>query len=197
MGFVPRVESETLQVTREGHFHLTLRPEELWELLALLYFAQGLEEEYEGTVFEGRAQSLIERLGHDVKDEYTPHYFIEPLLKAFTKNFEKLLGKRKDEEKRKLKKQVSRLLTRLPRSKEPERFSGENPTSDPAGVVKMLKYAIDREMQVKIHYIRSTGEEIDEVIEPESLQGERLYAYCPEHEEHHIYSVKRVAQAAI
>ena len=63
--------------------------------------------------------------------------------------------------------------------------------------MKLMKFAIEREMQVKIHYRRSTGDEVDEVIEPESLQGERVYAFCPDHNEHHTYAVSRVVQAAV
>ncbi len=197
MGFMPHVGSETLHVTGEGLFHLTLRPQELDEIMALLHFAQTLEDEFGGMIFENRLQPLIERLAQDAKGEHALNQQSDPLLKVFLRNFEKLSSKRMDEEKKKLRKQVTRLMSRIPRGDERPRYVGENPTSDPAGVARLMKYAVEHEIQVKIHYVRSTGEEMDEVIEPESLQGDRLYAYCPDHDEHHIYSVKRVAQAAI
>lgn len=197
MGFLPRVDSDTLHVTGEGLFHVTLRPEELYELLAVLDFAQGIEEDHDGGIFEERLRSLIERLTTDAKGDFNPEYYVKPLLKAFRANYERQIAKKKDDENRQLKKQVNRLLTRVPRRKDPAKFTGENPTSDPTGVTRLLKFAIDTEAQVKIHYQRSTGEEIDEVIEPESLQAGRLYAYCPESSEHHLYNVKRILQAAI
>lgn len=197
MGFMPRVASDTLHVTGEGLFHVTLRPEQLYELLAVLEFAQSLEEESDGGIFEERLRPLIECLTADAKGDYNPDYYVKPLLKAFRSNHEKQTSKKRDDEKRKLKKQVNRLLERVPRKREPARYTGENPTADPSGIMKLLKYAIETEAQVKIHYKRSTGEEIDEVIEPESLQGGRVYAFCPDQSEHHLYAVKRILQAAV
>lgn len=197
MGFLPHVVSDTVHITGEGLFHVTLRSEELHELIATLRFAQTLETELDGSIYEDKANSLLERLSHDIEGELNMNTFVEPLVAMFKKNYEKLIHRQKDDEKKKLKKQVNRLLTRVPRAREPECYPGENPTSDPAGVVKMLKYAIEHETQIKIHYLRSTGEEIDEVIEPESLKGERLYALCQEDDEHHIYYVKRIARVAI
>lgn len=197
IGFMPRVASETLHVTREELFHITLRPEELYQLLAVLNFAQDLEGDSPSAIFEDRVSALIERLSNDAKGDYNPDYYVEPLVKKFQLRHEKLTHKQRDEEKRRLKKQVNRLLTRVPRRREPIRYKGENPTSDPAGVVKLIKFAIEHEMQVKIHYQRSTGEEIDEVIEPESLQGSRIYAFCPQDDEHHIYTAKRIMKAAL
>ncbi len=197
IGFMARVASDTVHVTGEGLYHVTLRPEELYEMLAVLSFAQGLEEKHDGPIFENRIRPIVERLSQDVQGELNPDYYIEPLLKAFQKNYDQLIVKQRDDEKRKLKKQVSRLLTRVPRRREPIRYTGENPTSDSQGVVRLIKFAIEHEMQVKIHYRRSTGEEIDEVIEPESIQSRRIYALCPEQDEHHIYVVNRILQAAL
>lgn len=197
MGFMARVASDTVHVTGEGLFHVTLRPEELYEMLAVLSFAQGIEENSEGEIFEGRIRPIVERLSQDAQGDLNPDYYVEPLLKTFQKNYEQLVSKQRDDEKRKLKKQVNRLLTRVPRRREPIRYTGENPTSDPQGVVKLIKFAIEHEMQVKVHYHRSTGEDIDEVIEPESIQGGRIYALCPEQDEHHIYVVNRILQATL
>jgi hypothetical protein len=197
MGFMARVASDTVHVTGEGLFHVTLRPEELYEVLAFLSFAQHIEERYDGNIFEGRIRPIIEKLSQDAQGELNPDYYVEPLLKTFQRNYEQVIGKQQDDEKRKLKKQVNRLLTRVPRKREPIRYTGENPTSDPQGVIRLVRFAIEHEMQVKIHYRRSTGEEIDEVIEPESVQGQRIYALCPEQDEHHIYVVNRILQATL
>lgn len=197
MGFLAREASDSVHVTGEGLFHVTLRQTEFHDLLAILGFAQDLEDKMEGSIFEDRLRALLEKLESDIQGEFNPDHYVHPLLATFQNSYAKLTSKKKDEENRKLKKQVNRLLTRVPRRRESIRYGGENPTSDSKGVVKMFKFAIENEMQVKIHYLRSTGEEIDEVIEPESIQGRRVYALCPEHDEHHIYVVKRILQAAI
>lgn len=197
MGFVPHVASDTIHVTGEGMFHLTVRPEELYRALAVLEFAKSLEEDLGASIFDGHVEPLLERLSRDVGGEFSPSSFVEPLVAGFKKNHERLTSRKKDDENRKLKKQVNRLLTRVPRQKEPDRYDGENPASEHLAVVRLLKYAIEHEAPVKIHYLRSTGEAIDEVIEPESIKGERVYAYCKDHDEHHIYYVKRIEQAAI
>jgi hypothetical protein len=196
-GYLPRVSSDTLHVTGEGLFHVTMRPEELYELIATLMFCLSLEDDFGAVLFENRVQSLLERLSRDLRETHGSSAYIETLRKAFQSNFEKAFKQKRDDEKRKLKKQVNRLINRLPRDRPRRRYQGENPTSDGAGILKMLRFAIEHEKQVKIHYLRSTGERVDEVIEPESLQAGRVYGYCPDHDEHHIYSVKRIEQAAI
>jgi hypothetical protein len=197
MGFMPRVASDSLYVTGEGLFHVTLRPEELHQLLAVLHFAQAIQDDADGEIFDDRVQALLQRLAVESRGESNPDGYVEPLVKAFRQNYDKLLSKRRDEETRRLKKQVNRLLNRAPRRSRPVRFAGENPTATPAGVERLIKFAIEREMPVKIHYRRSTGQEIDEVIEPESLQGKRVYAFCPDNDQHHIYAVQRILQAAL
>lgn len=197
MGFMAQVASDAVHVTGENLFHVTLRPEELYQLLAILQFAQGLEDESDGEIFEGDLRPLLERLGGDANGQLNPDHYVQPLLRQYQKQYEKLMTRQRDEEKRRLKKQVNRLLTRVPRRTEAPRYSGENPTSDRQNIVKLFKFAIENEMQVKIHYQRSTGEHIDEVIEPESMQGKRIYALCPEQDEHHIYVVDRIVQAAL
>lgn len=197
MGFMVSVASDTLHVTSENLFHVTLRPDELHELLAILNFAQGLEETAEGKIFDDRLRPLLERLAGDSESEQNIDHYVQPLLHSFQKNYDKTISKTRDEEKKKLKKQVNRLLTRAPRRSESRKYSGENPTSSPKNVARLFKFAIENEMQVKIHYQRSTGDEIDEVIEPESMRGKRIYALCPEHDEHHIYVVDRIMEAAI
>lgn len=197
LGYLPKLASETLHVTGEGLFHVTLRPEDLYDLMAILHFAVGLEEQFDSGIFDERVRPLIELLGVDAHGDLNPDYHLKPRLSGFKSNFDKCLTRKKDEEKRRLKKQVNRLLTRAPRNREPKPYAGENPAAGKVNIKKLMKFAIEREMQVKLHYRRSTGEEIDEVIEPESLQGGRVYAFCPEDDEHHLYAIERIEQAAL
>ena len=61
----------------------------------------------------------------------------------------------------------------------------------------MIKYAIENETQLRLHYVRSTGEAVDHVIEPEAFQGKRVYAFCPDLDEHHLYALERISTASI
>ena len=87
MGYLPRVASDTVHVTGGGLFHVSLRPEEFHDLLAILAFSQGLEEETETAIFEERLRPLIERLSHDPTADLNQETFVKPLLAAFKKNF--------------------------------------------------------------------------------------------------------------
>jgi predicted DNA-binding transcriptional regulator YafY len=121
----------------------------------------------------------------------------ESIAKAFHANYEKLLKKAVSDETRKYRKQVTRLMNQVPRNKSGTAFKGENPTSDAAEIQRMVKFAIEHEAPVKIHYLRSSGTAIDEVIEPEALQEKKLYAFCPGQDEHHVYALDRIQNASI
>lgn len=197
MGFMPRIDSESLYVTNEGLFQMTLRAEELYDLLALVRFTIMMEEESDTTLFEDRARPLYQRLSNTAQERFNPKFYAESIAKAFFSNYEKLMRKVANDASRKYRKRLTQIMSRVPRGGSNHGFKGENPTSDPDQLQKMIKYAIEHEGQIKVHYTRSTGKEVDLVIEPEALQGRKLYAFCPDEDEHHIFALDRIEHAAI
>ncbi|MCL5269502.1 MAG: helicase-associated domain-containing protein [bacterium] len=198
MGFMPSVDSDSLYVTNEGLFQVTLRAEELYDLLAVILFAIMMEEDAETTLFEDRIRPLYQRLANPAQERFNPKFYAESIAKTFFSNYEKMLKKYADDSTRKFRKQINRLISQVPRTRGGSHgFKGENPTGDPAEIQRMIKYAIEHEAQMKIHYIRSTGNPDDLVIEPEALQDKKVYAYCPKQDEHHVFALDRIENAAI
>jgi predicted DNA-binding transcriptional regulator YafY len=197
MGFMPRIDSDSLYVTNDGLFQITLRAEELYDLLALVRFAIMLEEECATGLFEDRARPVFQRLSSASQEKFNPKFYAESIAKAFFANWEKQHKKLMDEATRKYRKQVSRLASQVPRGRPSRSFKGANPASDPADILKLLRHAIEHELPVKIDYIRSTGERIVEKIEPEGLQDKKVYAFCPDHDQHHIYATERIQSATL
>ncbi|MEN6627137.1 MAG: helicase-associated domain-containing protein [Candidatus Sumerlaeia bacterium] len=197
MGLMPRIDSDSLYVTSDGLFQVTLRAEELYDLLALVRFAIMLEEENGATLFDDRPRSLFERLSVASQDRFNPRFYAESIAKAFYGNYEKFHKKAVEEQTRKYRKQVTRLMSQMPRKREAPGFKGVNPASDPGDVQKLLRHAIENEIQVRIQYERSSGETTEEMIEPEAFQGHKIYALNPADDEHHVYALDRIKTASI
>ena len=59
IGFMPRIDSDSVYVTNDGLFQITLQAQELYDLLAVIQFAIAMEEEGETPIFRGsRAAAL-------------------------------------------------------------------------------------------------------------------------------------------
>lgn len=198
LGYMPKIDSDSLYVTNEGLFQITLRAEELYDLLAILQFAIMMEEENGTTIFEDRVRPLFQRISSNSQDKFNPKFYAESIAKAFYSNYDKLLKKTVSDETRKYRKQVTRLMSQVPRNKSgTAAFKGENPATDPGEIQRMIKYAIEHEAQVKIHYTRSSGTAVDELIEPEALQDKKIYAFCPGQDEHHVFAIDRIQHASM
>ncbi len=195
MGFMPRIDSDSLYVTNDGLFQITLRAEELYDLLALIRFAIMMEEESEVSLFDDRPRPLFERLSATAQERFNPKFYAESIAKAFFGNYEKFQKKVVDEASRKHKKQVSRLLAQMPRRREEDVYKGANPASEPADVMKLLRYAIEHELSVKMQYERTNGELTEDTIEPEAFQGRKIYALCADDDEHRLFAIDRIRRA--
>jgi hypothetical protein len=196
MGYLPHIDSDSLYATGEGLFQVTLRPEELYDLLALIRFAIMLEEDGAGDVFEDRVRPLFERLSVSAQEKFNPNFYAESIARNFFTNFEKYKRHLSDEESKKYRKQIQRLMAQMPRNK-PATPKGPQATSEPGEIQKLIRHAIEHETPLKIKYERSNGEVSDLVVEPEALQGKKLYAFCPDRDEHHIYALERIQHAAM
>ena len=141
MGYMPHIDSESFHVTNEGLFQITLRAEELYDLMAILQFAITMEEDTDSTIFEDRVRPLYQRLSSNSQDKFNPRFYAESIAKVFHGNYEKVMKKTVDESTRKYRKQVNRLISQVPRGKSTNAFKGENPASDPADIQKLIKFA--------------------------------------------------------
>lgn len=196
LGLMPQIDSDSIHVTREGLFQITLNPDELYNLMAVLKFCITISEEAGDPIFEDRVRPLFQRLMAKGQGDFNPRFYADAIAKTFHSNHEKLVKRQVNEETRKYRKQVTRLMSRTPRRESPG-YRGENPASDPSDIQKLLKYAIENELTVKIKYTRSNGETIRSSIEPESFQGQKLYALDTEDDSHRVYALERIDRAVI
>ncbi len=197
LGFMPRVDSESLHVTNDGLFQITLKAEELYDLLAILRFAIMMEDDEDQIVFEDRVRPLFQRLSLNAKERFNPKFYADSIAKVFLANHEKKIRKIVDESTRKYKKQLNRLVTQVPRKGRSDNgYAGSNPATEDKDILKLIRFAIEHEREVKIQYLRSNGETVDQVIEPEAIQGRKIYALNTNEDQHHIYTMDRIHTAS-
>ncbi len=197
LGHMPHVDSDSLYETNDGLFQVTLRTDELYDLLAILRFAILMEGQTGESIFEERVRPLFQRLSINAQDKFNPKLYAESIAKVFLGKFEKATQKTVDAATKKYRRQVNRLMTQMPRTGSCSGYRGQNPATEPPDITRLIKYAIENEVQVRICYQRSSGEVVDEVIEPEGLQAKKVHAFCPDQGAHHTYALERVRSASI
>ncbi|MFH0793302.1 MAG: helicase-associated domain-containing protein [bacterium] len=196
LGFMPHLDSEHVHLTSEGKYHLTLSQNELFDLVALLRFLVAIEEDL-GPLTEDKVRPLLERLKPDSRKVYNLTQFAESMLKSFQKRYDSATKKKFNEATSKYRKQLTRLIAASPRGTSKYDFGGPNPAAKKDDVREMLVFAIDNELPVELDYAKLNRDEINEEIEPESLEGDKLYAYCAERGAHSIYHVDRIKTAKL
>lgn len=196
LGLMPAVDSDSLHVTSDGLFQITLKADELYDLLAVLRFCIMMAEEAETPVFEDRVRPLYQRLSAKSQGDFNPRFYSDTIAKTFFGNYEGLLKKKIKSETQKYRKQVTRLMNRAPRART-SGYQGANPASESADILKMIKYAIENESSIKIKYQKTNGDEFVTEIEPESLQGKKVYALQTDDDSHHIYAFERIQRASM
>ena len=98
----------------------------------------------------------------------------------------------------KYKKQVSRLITSTsPRALSKYSFSGPNPSKKKGDIKNMIDFAIDNSFELEIKYLKSSDEKVEEVVEPESVDSDKLYAYCEKRDSYSVYRLDRIQQTRL
>jgi hypothetical protein len=197
LGYMPKVDSESLYATQNGLFQITLKAEELYDLMAILHFAILVEEEAGRQLFEDRVRPLLQRLSVNAQERFNPKFYADSIAKTFASNYEQHVKKQIDEATRKYRKQLNRLMSKGTRRQTAAAETKQPaPATEAAEIARLVKHAIEQENEIKIRYQRSTGEIVCQTIEPEALQGKKVYAFCPDDDEHHVYALDRIQQAS-
>jgi hypothetical protein len=197
LGFMPKVDSESLYETQDGLFQITLQAEELYDLMAIIRFAILIEEEAGQPLFEDRVRPLLQRLSVNAQERFNPKFYAESIARTFTANFGKHVKKQIDEATRKYRKQLNRLMSKGAKRAPAGEAAPQAAATEPVDISRLVKHAIEQESEIKIRYQRSTGEVVTQTIEPEALQGKKVYAFCPDDDEHHVYALDRIQQASL
>ena len=67
-----------------------------------------------------------------------------------------------------------------------------NPATATRDVRKLLRFAIENESSVQIKYKRNTNEEVLDAIQPESLNGDKLFPFSDQEQSYCAYRIKRI-----
>ncbi|MEI7632756.1 MAG: helicase-associated domain-containing protein [bacterium] len=198
-GMSPRVDSDVVHATSDERYHLTLEPEELYDLLAAMRLVWTIEQEFGADISQGRTEALAQKLKPETARFQTFHKHTEAIFNAYLKRFNVALEKRIDEASEKLRSQVSRLMTRRVGGRGPSKyhFTGANPAVEREDIIKLLKFAAEHEFESEILYVRQNNQETTLHITPKSFMGQRVYAHCVETDSDAIYSLDRLLHAKL
>jgi hypothetical protein len=198
IGFMPRLASEHVHIVSEDSYHLSLSKEDMYTLFAALRFIAAIEEDLSTNVTEDKVSPLIERLKPDPKIFYALSFLAESLTKTWVKNYEEATRARIEELKTKYKSHLSKIVTAAqPRRATKYSFEGPNPATEKSDVTKMIQFGIENEFQMEIQYVRADGNEIIEIIQPESLEHEKVYAHCKTRNTYAVYRLDRVLRSRL
>ncbi|MCB2156154.1 helicase C-terminal domain-containing protein [bacterium] len=199
VGFMPRLESEHVHVREDERFNLSLTREDMVKLIASLRFTLDVAKNEKGRqVADERLSPLLERLKIDPRAFAALNDLADPLVSTWKKAVETATETRVSNVKREYKKQISHLVTTsVPTGPSKYNFSGPNPAEQASDIRRMLDFAIENEFEVEIHYIKANRDEVDELIAPESLERDRLYAHCRTRDAYSVYRVDRIMESKL
>jgi len=197
MGYMPHLDSDTVHVTQDSNFHLTLSKEELSGLMGALRYILDLEEEMAAPSATDDVRGLLERLRPEASMSYEVNFFVDRLSKQYFKKYETALKKRIEDVTAKYKNQVTKLIAATPRATSKYEFAGPNPATQPQHVIDMLDFAMDKELELEIVYLKTNQEESTERVEPQSIAGGKLYAFNPKRDSTAAYRLDRIKQATL
>jgi hypothetical protein len=199
LGLMPRVETGTVESSRDNRFHLSLMQEDYFELLALLRLLQAVEDQLNARIISERGVALIHRLEPDSAGLAMIHEEARRLADLYERKFDEALDALTDEIESKYKAQLSRLVAKAGGHRGPTRFHyrGQNPAYERDDVIQLLKFAVEHELEVEIQYVKRNESEATLRIYPKSFEGSRLYAYSVESDRDAMYSLDRILKATL
>jgi hypothetical protein len=195
LGFMPSVDNENVYASAEGRLRYALAPADLASLLAILRFVSGLEKDLGTDPTEEKAPPLLNLLRPSNYAQLNIDPQVETLCKRFEKAFEAALEKKIEAATSKYRRQMRGVLAHKRPARARPAYAGANPATTPEAVREMLHFAIEHESVVSLQHRRSTGEEVVEQVRPESISGDKLYAFCEEDQSYCAYRITRISSA--
>ncbi|MFW6303679.1 MAG: helicase-associated domain-containing protein [Candidatus Sumerlaeota bacterium] len=195
MGFMPSVDSENVYTSSEGRLRFALPPDDLGALVALLRFVNHVEEQMETAITEDLVLPLLNAMRPSNHAQMNISRHSEVLYKKFQKLFDAALEKKIDSVANKYRRQMREFLQQKSPNRERPTYTDANPATRSSDIRKMLRFAIEHEAQLHLVYQRSTGEEIEEIVTPESINGDKLFAFSDEQQSYCAYRIRRIVSA--
>ncbi len=192
MGFMPSVDNENVYTSSEGRLRFSLTPDDLGVLMALLRFVTHVEKDLKVNLTDEKTLSLLNTLRPTNQAHLNIEHYISVLSSRFEKSFQGALKKKLDSVASKYRRQMREFLARKSASRETNRYPDANPATATRDVRKLLRFAIENESSVQIKYKRNTNEEVLDAIQPESLNGDKLFAFSDQEQSYCAYRIKRI-----
>ncbi len=198
IGFMPRLETDSIRKSSTGEYHLSLNKEDLYNLIAILKLVAHIEKDFKSDFTEKKSISLIEQLKPLGSEAYSIDKLADSIGKSFQKNFVQAFKKQVHAKTNRYKKQLSRLMT-VSVSRAPSKYSfeGPNPATKRSDIRRMFEFAVDNELRVEITYKKSPQKTVEEIIDPDSLDSNRIYGYCKNRESYCVFSLLRVKRSKL
>lgn len=198
IGFMPRLESQTVQVRDEEKFSLTLGRDDMVRLIAAVRLAAQTKDEKGREVAHDRLGPLLERLKADARSFAALNDLAEPLVATWAKAQSDAVESRIASVQREYSRKIDHLVSaKVTRGASKFHFDGPNPATDLADVERLLDFAIENEFEVEIEYVKANQKHVVEVVAPESLERDRLYAHCRTRDAYSVYRLERIQQAKL
>ncbi len=192
IGFMPHLESEHVTVG-DDTFTLSLNKDDMVRVIAAVKYVLNLKDEKGREVAHDRMSPLLERLKSDPKTYANISALAEPLLRTWSTASESYLNTKIEEVRNNYESQVNHLVSNSSRVVTTKfAYDGENPAKTKPEMLKMIEFAIDKEFDLEIEYVKANGSEVEEVIRPESLESDRLFAFCSSRKVHCAYRIERI-----
>lgn len=197
LGFMPSVDSQNVYVTAEARLRFALTPNDLAILMGILHFVRSVEEELGEDLTEGKCLPLLNMLRPSTHGQINIDHSTDVLAKRFEKAFENAMKKKINAVANKYRRQMRDFLSQKAPAKAVSTTTLVNPATTEDDVRKLLLAAIEAETRVEILYKRPTGEEANETVLPESLNGDKLYAFSDQIQSYCAYRTRRIVTARI
>lgn len=197
LGFMPQLESETIHLSTEGVYNLTLTTEELYNLVAVLKIVQNIEQDVECNFTDDKVTALLEKLNPESKKDYNITYFADTISKSIFKKYMIASKKKIGDVIKKYKLQLNKLMGSSMSGPSKFVFKGKDPATEPEDIKAMLNFALENEMQVELTYQKLDNKKDKITIKPESLEALGVYAYQPDSDSYNVFRFERIIKAHI
>jgi hypothetical protein len=198
IGFMPRLESQHVTVMDDETYSLSLPREDMVKVIAALRYAMEVRDDKGRQIAHDRLAPLVERLRADARSYQSINDLADPLVQTWTKAANAAVESKISRIASEYTAKISHLVTNsVPRGTSKFNFSGPNPAVETDDIREMIDFAIDNEFEVEIEYLKATRDLVTELIAPESLERDRLYAHCRTRDAYSVYRVERIQQARL
>jgi Helicase conserved C-terminal domain len=197
MGFMPSVDSENVYASSDGRLRFSLTPQDLGALMAVLRFVGHVESELGVELTEEKLLPLMNALRPGNGGELSIDHYTDVLSKRFEKLFDASIRKRLDAVTSKYRRQMREFIEQQSHKRARPVYPHTNPATTKKEIRSLLEFAIEHDSRVVMDYTRSTGEEIVEPVQPESLNHDKLFAFNEENQSFCAYRLKRIRAARI